>query len=286
MSIFYRSFTELFKTKIKKANLLMLIGLIGSFALTVFSSFKFESGRLVQEHNDMSFMALWVTCFFFVSFLLFIVFYCVTCVTHEQINGNQTWRLIPLSSIAFYTDNMLSSFVSAFCFAIYEALINVGLCLFAMLVDKKFYQQVTIVIKDIQDAFTKMSTSQIAELVGDMVESLILIILIGFLFYFIADFLNFSSRSITDFIPVKRGGKYIRITTIFLICIVTWAITRVSGFLRQALLIPIGIIFGSSVLGTNFSLAGSLLVMITLNAILLGINLLLYNKFYEAWQKK
>lgn len=286
MSIFYRSFTELFKTKIKKANLLMLIGLIGSFALTVFSSFKFESGRLVQKPNQLSFMTLWVACFFFVSFLLFIVFYCVTCITHEQINGNQTWRLIPLSSIALYTDNMLSSFVSALCFAIYEALINVGLCLFAMLVDKKFYQQVTIVIKDIQDAFTRMSTSQIAELVGDMVESLILIILIGFLFYFIADFLNFSSRSITDFIPVKRGGKYIRITTIFLICIVTWAITRVSGFLRQALLIPIDIIFGSSVLGTNFSLAGSLLVMITLNAILLGINLLLYNKFYEAWQKK
>lgn len=275
MSIFYRSFTELFKLKIKNTHLWFICQLIGSFALTFFNYIHDKSLQ------NASFTATWLTNFLYLTFLFIGIYYCITCITHEKVNRNQTWRLIPMSSSGLYADNMLSSFVSVAFFCILEIISNIIFLLITMLVDRQFAKEV---IKSFQYANADVSKIDF-QIVSSILSLVFILILLGFLFYFIVDFLNFSSRSIADFLPGSNGQAYIRVIIILLIILIAWTIINTNNFIASIVLYPLSFLRGD-LFSDNHTLSNIIILLITFNVVLAIINLFSYNKFFEASESK
>lgn len=282
MSIFYRSFTELFKLKVKNINLLLLCQLIGSFALTFFSYFHFANGIFATNPaNNLSFIVTWLNNFFYLSFFFIVIYYLLTCISHEHVNQNQTWRLIPISSIGLYADNMLSSFIAVAFFCIIEAISNLIFLGASMLFDQSFAHSITQSFTAIFNSLGKINS----EVITNLFSIILILILFGFLFYFIVDFLNFISRSIADFIPGSNGRNYIRAIIIFLIILITWTIINTNSLIESIVLYPISFLRGDLALA-DYNLPNVIFILLAFDVILASVNLLLYNKFFEAKEKK
>lgn len=275
MSIFYRSFTELFKLKIKNTHLWFICQLVGSFALTFFMYIHDSNGQ------NNSFISNWLTNFLYLTFLFIGIYYCITCITHEKVNRNQTWRLIPMSSSGLYADNMLSSFVSVAFFCILEIISNVIFLLVTMLVDHEFAKAV---IKSFQYVNANISKIDF-QITSNLLSLTFVLILLGFLFYFIVDFLNFCSRSIADFIPGSNGRTYIRVIIILLIILIAWTIINTNSFIASIVLYPLSFLSGD-LFSDNHTLSNIIIILLTFNVLLAIINLFSYTKFFEANEGK
>lgn len=282
MSIFYRSFTELFKLKVKNINLLLFCQLVSSLALTFFSYFHFTNGAIAENPGvDVSFIVTWLTNFFYLSFFFVVIYYLLTCISHEHVNQNQTWRLIPISSTGLYADNMLSSFIVVAFFCLIEIISNLIFLGISMLLDQKFAESVT---RDVTAIFKALGRIDY-EIITNLFSIILILFLFGFLFYFIVDFLNFISRSIADFIPGSSGRTYIRAIIIFLIILLTWTIINANDFIKSVVLYPILFLRGDIAVA-NYNLPKVIIILLVFDILLASINLLLYNKFFEAKEKK
>lgn len=292
MSTYYHSFTELFKLKIKKANLLIIFGLIGSFALTLFNYYgRNEHGQRIVLTPSESFLSKWLEMFILVAFMLFLIFYCLTYVSHQQVNQNQTWRAIPISSPGLYMDNMLSSFAAAFVFAIYEFFVFAILVVIRMFGEASFRQSIFASFKEVFTA----SPANLQLGLSSLFEGITITILIGFFFYFLADFLILISRSIADFVPGRTGRKFIQIISVVLILLLADLFVRGNKTVMRLVAYPFAYVFGGGVYTilsfntqidnpiNNFPLA--FLVILALNLLFLLINLFLFRNFYEARER-
>lgn len=150
-----------------------------------------------------------------------------------------------------------------------------------MLVDRQFAKEV---IKSFQYANAD-ATKIDFQIVSSILSLVFILILLGFLFYFIVDFLNFSSRSIADFLPGSNGQAYIRVIIILLIILIAWTIINTNNFIASIVLYPLSFLRGD-LFSDNHTLSNIIIILITFNVVLAIINLFSYNKFFEASESK
>lgn len=139
---------------------------------------------------------------------------------------SQTWHLLPISSSKLYLANLLTNVLScAYIFVIQIIGVLAGEFILS-LVDKK-YQFWQFLGENFQ-SFTSQSSAAIMD---DLAPFIFLILIVLFLTSFV-DFTNFSSRVVTDFLPLKNI-KWVR-----------WAINVILMIICMYLFMKLDTYFG------------------------------------------
>lgn len=280
MATFYRSFTELLKLKFKKANWLILFGVLGSLLLNLFN--YINGGTLIDDRpGGLSFVHNWVLLYSICAFFLFLAFYCLQYFTHFHVNRSQTWRLIPLSSMRLYWDNLLTSFVATVGFAIYELLVLAVLTLLGMLTDKVLRYNINEIFQSI---FNGSYVINFKVILPNTLGVLLVLILTGFFFYLLVDFICFSSQTLANFIPGNNVKIYKNIIFLLLLILMSWLTASANLYVKDIFLYPSMYLYGE-VSRTFINLSKAAIIMIIFDMIFLLLDLFLYKKYYEATPK-
>lgn len=268
-------FLQFFKKKSYWVHTIILIQFISVIFGALFFFLKNETGDVIGGSDptviNRSLLAL--TKAFIISFpFANIVYLLISIWQNEKINRSQTWRLAAISDSKFYLDNSLSSFIS-YLYLLFLNLLEITI-LFLM---------TFVCSKGIRKAFNYSFQNFIKDMASWNWEYLfnwaLLVILFGLSCYLIVSFLNFSSRSLIDFLPGIKSTIAVNFIRFLLIIIISWLLYKIINSIG-----PIVDIYNGVASAADINLRRVILEYFGFDLIILLVNTFIFSKFVEAKQ--
>lgn len=209
------SFSNLFKQMwVQKSRYIYLFFIINLFTIVFISLFALGTGNYdltffyTSTHNLGNF---WRYNIATLTIYFDIAFFAVTCWQNEKINMSQTWHLAAADEGKTYLANVFSSLLACGVFFLLQQIVNIFLLI------------PTMGANSIADAFSQFGLFPYTPNVPGINVSFefywLFIVLIILFIYFFVSFTNFSSRIISDELPVK-STLWIRLLIIAILVIV------------------------------------------------------------------
>lgn len=199
-------------------------------------------------------------------------YFIYTIFQNEKINTSQTWRLIPISDTKFYLSNILSAVITYIYFLAIEliaVLVLVAVVFFSNSAEhNKFFA-----VNAPADFWANFDWIIVINVVC-------ILLLTGILTYLTFSLINFSSRTIIDFLPIAKSRAILIVTRLIIVSIVFILVSKIGSSLTsliQWLLMHNRA--GSSQYVSLFYVDISLAIIILIFG---AVNIWLINKFVEA----
>lgn len=275
MTSFNTLFNRMFQEKSKSVYLIFLIQAFASLCFTIIGFVsengtpEFVNGKDTSSVNVIvAFLAVFAVMMLITSFIADFVYWIISSIKNEKINRSQTWRLIPVTDTKFLLSNFGTAFLTYIWLGILEA-VTIIVTLLPMLSDQ-----------DVRKAIGQARIHLSARDWQTMLESLLLIIFIGYAWYAIVSLLNLASRSIIDFLP---GGSS-KVWTFIIRVIVIIAIIWILGHAATIIFSVLGKFSTFMVNSQDINYATTILQFLVFDVVITLIDILLLNKFVEAKQ--
>lgn len=275
MTSFNTLFNRMFQEKSKSVYLIFLIQAFASLCFTIIGFVsengtpEFVNGKDTSSVNVIvAFLAVFAVMMLITSFIADFVYWIISSIKNEKINRSQTWRLIPVTDTKFLLSNFGTAFLTYIWLGILEA-VTIIVTLLPMLSDQ-----------DVRKAIGQARIHLSARDWQTMLESLLLIIFIGYAWYAIVSLLNLASRSIIDFLP---GGSS-KVWTFIIRVIVIIAIIWILGHAASIIFSVLGEFSPFAVNNYDIDYATTLLQFLVFDVVITLIDIFLLNKFVEAKQ--
>lgn len=277
MTSFNSLFGRFFVKKAKNAYSLLILQVIGALAFSV-------CGLLIGTGGFYEFLNLytellpdWLMGFLILSFFCIIYFFIYMAVKNERLSHNQTWRLAATSDSKFYLANSLSSFVTFIYFIVLDIIVAGILFYFSYQIDQNFKSSWQKMIKQLNPAFD-------VNTVHFIINIIILVMLCCFFLSLLISFLNFASKAIMDYLPSFSSRLLVSFFHLIIVIIIAMLFARMEMFFANQImgnilnLLNFKPAYDSNLLYAN-------IIISTVNLILLGVNIFLFDYFYEADEK-
>lgn len=277
MTSFNSLFGRFFVKKAKNAYSLLILQVIGALAFSV-------CGLLIGTGGFYGFLNLytellpdWLMGFLILSFFCIIYFFIYMAVKNERLSHNQTWRLAATSDSKFYLANSLSSFVTFIYFIVLDIIVAGILFYFSYQIDQNFKSSWQKMIKQLNPAFD-------VNTVHFIINIIILVMLCCFFLSLLISFLNFASKAIMDYLPSFSSRLLVSFFHLIIVIIIAMLFARMEMFFANQImgnilnLLNFKPAYDSNLLYAN-------IIISTVNLILLGVNIFLFDYFYEADEK-
>lgn len=277
MTSFNSLFGRFFVKKAKNAYSLLILQVIGALAFSV-------CGLLIGTGGFYEFLNLytellpdWLMGFLILSFFCIIYFFIYMAVKNERLSHNQTWRLAATSDSKFYLANSLSSFVTFIYFIVLDIIVAGILFYFSYQIDQNFKSSWQKMIKQLNPAFD-------VNTVHFIINIIILVMLCCFFLSLLISFLNFASKAIMDYLPSFSSRLLVSFFHLIIVIIIAMLFARMEMFFANQImgnilnLLNFKPVYDSNLLYAN-------IIISIVNLILLGVNIFLFDYFYEADEK-
>ncbi|MCT6827191.1 MAG: hypothetical protein M3002_00255 [Lactobacillus helsingborgensis] len=277
MTSFNSLFGRFFVKKAKNAYSLLILQVIGALAFSV-------CGLLIGTGGFYEFLNLytellpdWLMGFLILSFFCIIYFFIYMAVKNERLSHNQTWRLAATSDSKFYLANSLSSFVTFIYFIVLDIIVAGILFYFSYQIDQNFKSSWQKMIKQLNPAFD-------VNTVHFIINIIILVMLCCFFLSLLISFLNFASKAIMDYLPSFSSRLLVSFFHLIIVIIIAMLFARMEMFFANQImgnilnLLNFKPAYDSNLLYAN-------IIILIVNLILLGVNIFLFDYFYEADEK-
>ena len=274
MTSFKNLFARMSKAKMRNIYLLVLIQLVSSLLITIWSLITSSGFR--GDAGLLSWFIIVMTLMPFID----IAYVFISTWQNEKEFDSQTWRLIPISSTKFYIANISSAIVNG----LYLVVLQLAMGIVAFL-PAVFDHNIRFNVWQISNAVGKEVSggnywAKFFEAfpIGILLSEFIAFLLFAFLIYSIVATIDLSSKTILDFLPERHSKIFRAIIIIVLVFVLLIASGNVMNMLYQ--MDPAHVMTGeirsySSVWFTNFYL-------LIFSLILSGINIWLLAKYHES----
>lgn len=277
MTSFNSLFGRFFVKKAKNAYSLLILQVIGALAFSV-------CGLLIGTGGFYEFLNLytellpdWLMGFLILSFFCIIYFFIYMAVKNERLSHNQTWRLAATSDSKFYLANSLSSFVTFIYFIVLDIIVAGILFYFSYQIDQKFKSSWQKMIKQLNPAFD-------VNTVHFIINIIILVMLCCFFLSLLISFLNFASKAIIDYLPSFSSRLLVSFFHLIIVIIIAMLFARMEMFFANQIMGNILNLLNFKPAYDSNLLYANIIISIV-NLILLGVNIFLFDYFYEADEK-
>lgn len=277
MTSFNSLFGRFFVKKAKNAYSLLILQVIGALAFSV-------CGLLIGTGGFYEFLNLytellpdWLMGFLILSFFCIIYFFIYMAVKNERLSHNQTWRLAATSDSKFYLANSLSSFVTFIYFIVLDIIVAGILFYFSYQIDQKFKSSWQKMIKQLNPAFD-------VNTVHFIINIIILVMLCCFFLSLLISFLNFASKAIMDYLPSFSSRLLVSFFHLIIVIIIAMLFARMEMFFANQIMGNILNLLNFKPAYDSNLLYANIIISIV-NLILLGVNIFLFDYFYEADEK-
>lgn len=277
MTSFNSLFGRFFVKKAKNAYSLLILQVIGALAFSV-------CGLIIGTGGFYEFLNLytellpdWLMGFLILSFFCIIYFFIYMAVKNERLSHNQTWRLAATSDSKFYLANSLSSFVTFIYFIVLDIIVAGILFYFSYQIDQKFKSSWQKMIKQLNPAFD-------VNTVHFIINIIILVMLCCFFLSLLISFLNFASKAIMDYLPSFSSRLLVSFFHLIIVIIIAMLFARMEMFFANQLMGNILNLLNFKPTYDSNLLYANIIISIV-NLILLGVNIFLFDYFYEADEK-
>lgn len=277
MTSFNSLFGRFFVKKAKNAYSLLILQVIGALAFSV-------CGLLIGTGGFYEFLNLytellpdWLMGFLILSFFCIIYFFIYMAVKNERLSHNQTWRLAATSDSKFYLANSLSSFVTFIYFIVLDIIVAGILFYFSYQIDQNFKSSWQKMIKQLNPAFD-------VNTVHFIINIIILVMLCCFFLSLLISFLNFASKAIMDYLPSFSSRLLVSFFHLIIVIIIAMLFARMEIFFANQIMGNIlNLLNFKPAYDSNLLYANIIIAIV--NLILLGVNIFLFDYFYEADEK-
>lgn len=277
MTSFNSLFGRFFVKKAKNAYSLLILQVIGALAFSV-------CGLLIGTGGFYEFLNLytellpdWLMGFLILSFFCIIYFFIYMAVKNERLSHNQTWRLAATSDSKFYLANSLSSFVTFIYFIVLDMIVAGILFYFSYQIDQNFKSSWQKMIKQLNPAFD-------VNTVHFIINIIILVMLCCFFLSLLISFLNFASKAIMDYLPSFSSRLLVSFFHLIIVIIIAMLFARMEMFFANQIMGNILNLLNFKPAYDSNLLYANIIISIV-NLILLGVNIFLFDYFYEADEK-
>lgn len=277
MTSFNSLFGRFFVKKAKNAYSLLILQVIGALAFSV-------CGLLIGTGGFYEFLNLytellpdWLMGFLILSFFCIIYFFIYMAVKNERLSHNQTWRLAATSDSKFYLANSLSSFVTFIYFIVLDIIVAGILFYFSYQIDQNFKSSWQKMIKQLNPAFD-------VNTVHFIINIIILVMLCCFFLSLLISFLNFASKAIMDYLPSFSSRLLVSFFHLIIVIIIVMLFARMEMFFANQIMGNILNLLNFKPAYDSNLLYANIIISIV-NLILLGVNIFLFDYFYEADEK-
>lgn len=277
MTSFNSLFGRFFVKKAKNAYSLLILQVIGALAFSV-------CGLLIGTGGFYEFLNLytellpdWLMGFLILSFFCIIYFFIYMAVKNERLSHNQTWRLAATSDSKFYLANSLSSFVTFIYFIVLDIIVEGILFYFSYQIDQNFKSSWQKMIKQLNPAFD-------VNTVHFIINIIILVMLCCFFLSLLISFLNFASKAIMDYLPSFSSRLLVSFFHLIIVIIIAMLFARMEMFFANQIMGNILNLLNFKPAYDSNLLYANIIISIV-NLILLGVNIFLFDYFYEADEK-
>lgn len=277
MTSFNSLFGRFFVKKAKNAYSLLIRQVIGALAFSV-------CGLLIGTGGFYEFLNLytellpdWLMGFLILSFFCIIYFFIYMAVKNERLSHNQTWRLAATSDSKFYLANSLSSFVTFIYFIVLDIIVAGILFYFSYQIDQNFKSSWQKMIKQLNPAFD-------VNTVHFIINIIILVMLCCFFLSLLISFLNFASKAIMDYLPSFSSRLLVSFFHLIIVIIIAMLFARMEMFFANQIMGNILNLLNFKPAYDSNLLYANIIISIV-NLILLGVNIFLFDYFYEADEK-
>lgn len=277
MTSFNSLFCRFFVKKAKNAYSLLILQVIGALAFSV-------CGLLIGTGGFYEFLNLytellpdWLMGFLILSFFCIIYFFIYMAVKNERLSHNQTWRLAATSDSKFYLANSLSSFVTFIYFIVLDMIVAGILFYFSYQIDQNFKSSWQKMIKQLNPAFD-------VNTVHFIINIIILVMLCCFFLSLLISFLNFASKAIMDYLPSFSSRLLVCFFHLIIVIIIAMLFARMEMFFANQIMGNILNLLNFKPAYDSNLLSANIIISIV-NLILLGVNIFLFDYFYEADEK-
>lgn len=277
MTSFNSLFGRFFVKKAKNAYSLLILQVIGALAFSV-------CGLLIGTGGFYEFLNLytellpdWLMGFLILSFFCIIYFFIYMAVKNERLSHNQTWRLAATSDSKFYLANSLSSFVTFIYFIVLDIIVAGILFYFSYQIDQNFKSSWQKMIKQLNPAFD-------VNTVHFIINIIILVMLCCFFLSLLISFLNFASKAIMDYLPSFSSRLLVSFFHLIIVILIAMLFARMEMFFANQIMGNILNLLNFKPAYDSNLLYANIIISIV-NLILLGVNIFLFDYFYEADEK-
>lgn len=280
--MFGRLFKIQFKMRSKRAYTMILIQFVVALACTIFIFVRFSNWHFYLTNDTSSFFPEILTIFLFFAFFIGFYYYLFTIIQNERDNRNQSFRLIPLSDSKYYLNNILSSFAALVYFVFLEIVCLALLSGISYLLNNDFRQNTINTLNQLITTLPKLNF----EFYLTYANLFFILILFCFYIYFIVSFLNFTSRTIMNFLPGTSNRIVLGIIRIIVILLIAWLISRAFNFLGT-IISSNGPFFSGNGIGksTISDLAIANIWLFVIDMVFLAADLFLFEKFFEPRER-
>lgn len=277
MTSFNSLFGRFFVKKAKNAYSLLILQVIGALAFSV-------CGLLIGTGGFYEFLNLytellpdWLMGFLILSFFCIIYFFIYMAVKNERLSHNQTWRLAATSDSKFYLANSLSSFVTFIYFIVLDIIVAGILFYFSYQIDQNFKSSWQKMIKQLNPVFD-------VNTVHFIINIIILVMLCCVFLSLLISFLNFASKAIMDYLPSFSSRLLVSFFHLIIVIIIAMLFARMDLFFANQIMGNIlNLLNFKPAYDSNLLYANIIIAIV--NLILLGVNIFLFDYFYEADEK-
>lgn len=277
MTSFNSLFGRFFVKKAKNAYSLLILQVIGALAFSV-------CGLLIGTGGFYEFLNLytellpdWLMGFLILSFFCIIYFFIYMAVKNERLSHNQTWRLAATSDSKFYLANSLSSFVTFIYFIVLDIIVAGILFYFSYQIDQNFKSSWQKMIKQLNPVFD-------VNTVHFIINIIILVMLCCVFLSLLISFLNFASKAIMDYLPSFSSRLLVSFFHLIIVIIIAMLFARMEMFFANQIMGNIlNLLNFKPAYDSNLLYANIIIAIV--NLILLGVNIFLFDYFYEADEK-
>ncbi len=265
----------MFQEKSKSVYLIYLIQAFASLCFTIMLTFSARNQRpkLVfgSTHESTNIVVMFLLMFaimmLITSFVANFVYWIISSVKNEKINRSQTWRLIPISDTKFLLSNFGTAFFSYIWLGVLETVTIIITSLPLLLSSNEIKEE-------IQRSNFNLNTQDWGQLLG----SLMMMILLGYAWYAVVSLINLSSRSIMDFLPSGSSKALMFLVRLIIIIMVIWLLSYAASTMFSIIGQFTPFEFGDS----NLGVGTTVLEFLAFDIVITLIDILLLNKFVEA----
>ncbi len=275
MTNFNTLFNRMFQEKSKSVYLIYLIQAFASLCFTIMLTFSARNQRpeLVfgRTHESTNIVVIFLLMFaimmLITSFVANFVYWIISSVKNEKINRSQTWRLIPISDTKF----LLSNFGTAFFSYIWLGVLETATIIITSL-------PLLLSSNEIKEEIQRSNFNLNIQDWGQLLGSLMMMILLGYAWYAVVSLINLSSRSIMDFLPSGSSKALMFLVRLIIIIMVIWLLSYAASTMFSIIGQFTPFEFGDSNLGVDTTV----LEFLAFDIVITLIDILLLNKFVEA----
>lgn len=229
MTKFKDLFARMAKAKMRNIYLLVLIQLVTSLIITVWT--LITNSGFTGDAGLLSWFIIMMTLMPFIDF----AYVFISTWQNEKEFDSQTWRLIPISSTKFYIANISSAIVNG----LYLVLLQIVMGIVAF-IPAIFDHNIRFNFWQISNSLNKeMAGSNFwakffdAFPIGIIISEFVALLLFAFLVYSIVATIDLSSKTILDFLPEKHSKLVRAIVIIVLTFILIIATSNILNMLFQ-----------------------------------------------------